>query len=196
MTQALLVVIGASAGGLEAVSTILRGLPEDLALSLVVVQHRSKDSSLLCELLQDACVLPVSEAFDKEPILPGRVYIAAADYHLLVEPDHFALSLDEPESYSRPSIDLAFESVAHSFGPRAVGVVLTGANADGSRGLQRIVARGGRAVVQDPATAEVPVMPAAALTAVPQAKVVPLVGIAQHLRTLPGARAQPARREP
>lgn len=186
--------IGASAGGLDAISTILRGLPEDLALTLVVVQHRSRDSHVLSDLLQNVCALPVSEAFDKEPVEPGRVFLAAADYHLLVEPGHFALSLEAPEAYSRPSIDLAFESAAHSYGPRALGVVLTGANQDGSRGLQRIVARGGQAVVQDPATAEVDVMPASAIAAVPKARVIPLAGIAQYLRSLPGARKRSAQR--
>jgi two-component system, chemotaxis family, protein-glutamate methylesterase/glutaminase len=182
-----LVVFGVSAGGLEAMTIILRGLTAALPLALVVVQHRSKDSTALCDLLQDASPLPVGEATDKEPIELGRVYVAPADYHLLIEPDRLALSLDEPELYSRPSIDLCFETAAHSFGARAVGVVLTGANADGSRGLRRIVARGGYAIVQDPATAEVPVMPQAAIEAVPEAKVLPLDRIAAHLAELPTA---------
>jgi two-component system, chemotaxis family, protein-glutamate methylesterase/glutaminase len=186
-----LVVIGVSAGGLEAVSTILRGLPAAFAPSVVVIQHRSKDSTALCELLQDASAIPVAEVTDKEPIEGGRVYIAPADYHLLVESDHFALSCDAPEFFSRPSIDLGFETAAYSFGQRAIGVVLTGANADGSRGLQRIVAAGGYGIVQDPDTAEVPVMPASALQAVPQARVLPLDQIAAHLCALPGAAPRP-----
>jgi two-component system, chemotaxis family, protein-glutamate methylesterase/glutaminase len=189
-----LVVIGVSAGGLEAVSTILRGLPAGFALSVVVVQHRSKDSTALCELLQDASPIPVAEVTDKEAIQRGRVYIAPADYHLLVEPDHFALSCDAPEFFSRPSIDLCFETAAYSFGPRAVGVVLTGANGDGARGLERIVARGGYALVQDPATAEVSIMPAAAIATVPEARVLPLDAIAAHLAGLPGARRAPVER--
>ena len=187
MSARELVVFGVSAGGLDAMTVILRGLTAALPLALVVVQHRSKDSTALCDLLQDASALPVGEVTDKEPIQRGRVYVAPADYHLLIEPDRLALSLDEPELYSRPSIDLCFETAAHSFGARAVGVVLTGANADGSRGLRRIVARGGYAIVQDPATAEVPVMPQAAIEAVPEARVLPLDRIAAHLAELPAA---------
>jgi two-component system, chemotaxis family, protein-glutamate methylesterase/glutaminase len=189
-----IVMIGVSAGGLDAVSTILRGLPEDLLLALIVVQHRSKDSTALCQLLQDASRLEVREVQDKEPILHGHVYVAPADYHLLVERDHFALSCDEPESYSRPSIDVSFETAADSHGSGVIGAILTGANADGSKGLQRIVARGGYAIVQDPATAEVPVMPAAALAAVPTAKCLPLNEIAAHLCSLPGAFAEASHR--
>ena len=185
-----LVVFGVSAGGLDAMTRILGGLSAQLPLTLVVVQHRSRDSAFLCELLQNASALPVGEATDKDPIERGRVYVAPADYHLLIEPDRLALSLEEPELFSRPSIDLCFESAAHSFGPKAVGVVLTGANADGSRGLRRIVARGGYAIVQDPATAEVPVMPQAAREAVPQARVLPLDEIAAHLSVLPPAEGE------
>jgi two-component system, chemotaxis family, protein-glutamate methylesterase/glutaminase len=184
VSEAELVVMGVSAGGLDAVSRILRGLPSTLALALVVVQHRSKDSTSLCDLLQDASQLPVGEPTDKEPIRKGRVYVAAADYHLLIEDDHFALSLEAPAMYSRPSIDLCFESAAYSFGPRAVGVVLTGANADGSNGLRAIADRGGAAIVQDPKTAEVAVMPTAAIAAVPDARVLPLEEIASYLVAL------------
>lgn len=179
--------IGVSAGGLDAVGTILRGLPATFALTLVVIQHRSKESVALRELLQDASILEVREVMDKDPIRTGCVYLAPADYHLLVEPDHFALACDAPEAFSRPSIDLSFETAADSFGWGAVGAVLTGANSDGSAGLRRIVARGGYAIVQDPATAEVSVMPTAALAAVPTAVRLPLDGIAPHLCTLPGA---------
>jgi two-component system chemotaxis response regulator CheB len=178
------VVVGVSAGGLQAVGAILRRLPADLGVALVVVQHRSRESTELCALLQDCTTLPIEEAVDKQPLVAGHVYIAPADYHLLIEPGHLALSCDEPELYSRPSIDLAFETAADSYGPRAVGVVLTGANSDGARGLARIAARGGLAIVQTPATAEVAVMPAAALAAVPGAEVRPLAGIADRLGRL------------
>jgi two-component system chemotaxis response regulator CheB len=181
-----IVIIGVSAGGLTAVSTILRGIPESFLLPLVVIQHRSKDSILLCDLLQGASRLKVGEVVDKEPIQKGRVYIAPPDYHLLVEPGHFSLSCDEPEAFSRPSIDLSFETAAYAFGAGVVGVVLTGANADGAAGLSRIAARGGLAIVQDPAGAEVPVMPAAALAAVPKAEVIPLAEIAARLSRIPG----------
>lgn len=189
-----IVMIGASAGGLDAVCTLLRGLPSDLAFAVVVVQHRSKESDALCEVLQSCTHLPVEEASDKMEIEPGHVYLAPADYHLLVESDHFALTTDAPEMYSRPSIDVAFESAADGYRDRVVGVVLTGANQDGSRGLRHIVDLGGGALVQDPETAEVRVMPNAALRAVPEAEVLPLSGIAARLLTLQPPRA-PAREE-
>jgi two-component system chemotaxis response regulator CheB len=187
VTAPALVMIGVSAGGLHAVTLILRGLPAAFALTVVIVQHRSKESTVLCELLSDASALPVSEATDKVPIEAGHVYVAPADYHLLVEADHFSLSCEAPAFFSRPSIDWCFETAAYSFGARAVGVVLTGANADGSRGLRRIVDRGGLAIVQDPATAEVAVMPAAARAAVPEAAVLSLEQIPPYLAGLPGA---------
>ena len=188
-----LVVIGVSAGGLDALCTLMSGLPADFALAVVIVQHRSKDSDALCEVLQDCSDFPLHEVLDKDSLAPGHIYIAPADYHLLVEKGHFSLSTDEPERYSRPSIDVTFMSAADSYGPRAIGIVLTGANADGSAGLRRIVERGGHAIVQDPATAEVAVMPRAALRAVPEAEVLPLAEIAGRLRRLqaaPAARAE------
>jgi two-component system chemotaxis response regulator CheB len=186
--------IGSSAGGLDAVCEILRGLPADLAFAVVLVQHRSKESDALCEVLQGCSVLPLHEATDKTEIEPGNVYLAPSDYHLLVDVGHFGLSLDAPEMYSRPSIDVAFESAADSYRDRVVGVVLTGANQDGARGLRHMVDLGGGAIVQDPETAEVRVMPTAALRAVPEAEVLPLSGIAARLRTLQPPRA-PAREE-
>jgi two-component system chemotaxis response regulator CheB len=182
-------VLGVSAGGLDALCVILSALPPTLAFGVVIVQHRSKDSTALCEVLQDCTHLAVHDVTDKEPIEAGGIYLAPADYHLLVEPGHFALSLDEPEAYSRPSIDLALETAADSYGPAAVGVVLTGANSDGARGLRRIVDLGGRAIVQDPATAEVPTMPRAALEAVPESELLTLPKIAARLGQL-GARTR------
>jgi two-component system chemotaxis response regulator CheB len=178
------VVVGVSAGGLEALCKILQGLPESFGFALILVQHRSRDSDALCDVLQNCGGMAVHEAVDKEAIEPGNVYLAPADYHLLIDDGHFALSLDAPEFYSRPSIDLTFESVADAYGARAVGIVLTGANRDGARGLARIVARGGHALVQDPATAEVPVMPLAALQEVPAAEVVALGTLAERLCAL------------
>ena len=188
-----LVVIGVSAGGLFALRTIMAGLPADFDLPVVVVQHRSRDSELLCELLQECAQLEVSEANDKEPILPGHVYVGPPDYHLLVEPGYFVLSTDEPVRFSRPSVDVMFLSAADAYSPDVVGVVLTGANGDGSRGLRSIVDRGGYAVVQDPATAEVAVMPQLALKAVPTARVLPLEEIAPHLASIRGRRMPPFR---
>ena len=176
-----LVVIGVSAGGLNALSVVLNALPADFAMAIVIVQHRSRDSDALCDVLQRGCALRVQEATDKAPTEPGSVYIAPPDYHLFVDEDGLSLSLDAPELYSRPSIDVAFESAADSRGAGVVGIVLTGANHDGSRGLRRIVDRGGLAIVQDPATAEVPVMPAAALAAVPEAIITTIDGLPRLL---------------
>ncbi|CAN5643249.1 chemotaxis protein CheB [soil metagenome] len=175
------VVVGVSAGGLDAVCLILKGLPKKFGFALIVVQHRSRDSDALCQVLQTCSGMPVQEAVDKEAVETGKVYLAPADYHLLIDDEHFALSVDEPELYSRPSIDLTFESVADSYGGRAVGVVLTGANRDGARGLRRIVERGGLALVQDPSTAEVAMMPESALKEVPEAEVVSLSTLSDRL---------------
>ncbi|MDF1504688.1 chemotaxis protein CheB, partial [Roseisolibacter sp. H3M3-2] len=162
----LLVVVGASWGGLHAVSTILAGLPRDFSAPVAVVQHRAKESEgLLVGLLQAVTTLRVCDVEDKEPIREGHVYVAPPDYHLLVEDDHFSLSVDAAVRYSRPSIDVALASAADSLGPAAVGVLLTGANDDGARGLRHVVTRGGRALVQDPATAEVRTMPEAGIRA-------------------------------
>ena len=108
------------------------------------------------------------------PLEDGHIYVAPPDYHTLIEPGHFALSTEAPVRFSRPSIDVTFTSAADAYGHRAVGVVLTGANADGAEGLRRISDRGGLAIVQDPATAESPMMPAAAQKAVPRARVMTL----------------------
>ena len=176
------IVVGASWGGLSALTTLVAGLPHDLGAPVVLVQHRSRDSTAaLSEIIQDASALPVCEIEDKAPIVPGHVHIAPSDYHTLIESDHFSLSVDAPQRYSRPSIDVTFESAAHAFGRDTIGVVLTGANADGSAGLRVIVGRGGRAVVQDPETAESPTMPKAARTAVPTALILPLKRIAEEL---------------
>jgi two-component system, chemotaxis family, protein-glutamate methylesterase/glutaminase len=163
---------------------ILPELPPNFEFALIVVQHRSRDSEALCDVLQTCGGHPVHEVVDKEEVETGRVYLAPPDYHLLVDDGHFALSVDAPEFYSRPSIDLAFESIADTFGTRVIGVVLTGANRDGARGLRRVVERGGHALVQDPLTAEVPTMPQAALTEVPTAEVLPVSAIARRLCAL------------
>jgi two-component system chemotaxis response regulator CheB len=182
-------VVGTSWGGLSALRELVRGLPADFGLPLVVVQHRHKQSDhLLTSLLQDGTPLNVCEVEDKAPILPGNVYVAPADYHLLVEPGYFSLSTDEPVRYSRPSIDVTFLSVADTYGAHAVGVVLTGANADGAEGLRRIADRGGLALVQLPATAESPTMPAASIAAVPDARALTLEEIAKTLGGLPAVK--------
>lgn len=192
-----MVVVGASAGGLFALRTLVSGLPAGFDIPVAVVQHRARESELLCELLQECTSVPVHEVVDKLEIGPG-VYVAPPDYHLMLDEDgYFSLTTDEPVRYSRPSIDVLFESAADVYGMDAVGVVLTGANADGARGLRAIADAGGHAVVQDPATAEIRVMPQAALKAVPDACVLPVDGIGPHLagirsRRLPRCRSVPA----
>ena len=170
-----LVVIGTSWGGLNAIRRVLKSLPGDFDLPIVIVQHRHRDSSeMLVGLLQEHTPFEVSEVEDKAELKPGCIYIAPADYHVLVERGHLALSTEEPFRYSRPSIDVTFESAADVYGRKTIGVIMTGANDDGSRGLKRIADRGGRAIVQDPRTAESPVMPNAAIKMVPGADVVSL----------------------
>ncbi|HEY9231648.1 MAG TPA: chemotaxis protein CheB, partial [Blastocatellia bacterium] len=126
-----LIVAGASLGGFDALAVLLGGLSEGFPLPLAVVQHRSVDSDeLLSTLLQRVCRLPVAEVEDKQPMLPGMVYIAPADYHLLVERDHFALSVDHRVQFARPSIDVLFESAADAYRERLVAILLSGANED------------------------------------------------------------------
>ncbi|MBX3232275.1 MAG: chemotaxis protein CheB [Labilithrix sp.] len=179
-----IVVMGTSAGGLRALERVLGALPARFALPIVVVQHRSKESEAFAEVMGSLVDLPVREAEDKEPVVAPGVYLAPPDYHLLLEPGRFALSTDEPVGFSRPSIDVLFESAADAYGSGVVGVLLTGANSDGTRGLRRIRAVGGLAIVQDPATAESPEMPAAAVKDGALDKVVGLDAIAEELLRL------------
>lgn len=180
-----IVVIGTSWGGLAALSQVVGGLPATFALPLVIVQHRSPDApGFLAELLQTRTRLTVVEVDDKRPITAGHVFVAPPNYHLLFDGGFFSLTTDAPVRYSRPSIDVTFVSAADEYGRRAIGVVLTGANEDGALGLRRIADRGGYAIVQDPETAEGAPMPRAALRAVPNARVVPLERIANHLITI------------
>ena len=181
-----LVVVGTSWGGLAALRTLVGGLPETFQMAVTLVQHRHKDSDhLLRTLLQERSSLRVCEVEDKMPLEHGHVYVAPPDYHTLVERGHFSLSTDAPVRYSRPSIDVTFSSAADAYAHRTVGIVLTGANADGAEGLRRISDRGGLALVQDPDTAESRTMPAAARTAVPRARVMDLEGIVTFLASLP-----------
>jgi two-component system chemotaxis response regulator CheB len=180
-----LIVVGGSWGGLGAVSQLLGGLPADLPVPVVVVLHRAADSTqMLGAALARVGPLPVREAEDKDLLEPGNVFLAPSGYHLLVERGHLALSTEEAVRFSRPSIDVTFETAADAYGPGTVGVVLSGANDDGSAGLAEIRRRGGIAVVQDPETAERSTMPAAAvLAATPQA-VLPVEAIAALLAGL------------
>jgi two-component system chemotaxis response regulator CheB len=181
-----IVVVGTSWGGLAALRTLVGGLPKDFMMAVTLVQHRHKDSDqLLRVLLQERSALEVCEVEDKMPIEHGRVYVAPPDYHTLVERGHFSLSTEAPVRYSRPSIDVTFTSAADSYAHRTVGIVLTGANADGAEGLRKISDRGGMVIVQDPATAESKVMPDAARRSVPRAKVLPLEEIVAFVGSLP-----------
>jgi two-component system chemotaxis response regulator CheB len=173
-----LVAVGCSWGGLAALSTLLAALPEDLDAAVAVAQHRNAETSQLAALLAARSTLPVREVEDKDPVRSGRVALAPPAYHLLVEPGRYALSTEAPVQHARPSLDVLFESAADAYGERCIGVVLTGASADGAAGLRRIRERGGAAIVQQPETAERAEMPAAALLAVPQALVLPLDEIA------------------
>ncbi|MBI5494783.1 MAG: chemotaxis protein CheB [Deltaproteobacteria bacterium] len=177
-----LVVVGASLGGLNALRAIMGGLPRDFPLPIVVVQHRSRDGDgTLTQFLQGSSALPVCEPDDKEPLSPGRIYMAPADYHLLVESGNLACSTDAPVNFSRPSIDVLFDSAAEAYGSGVVGVILSGSNADGAAGAARIAHRGGIVIVEDPSFAEAAAMPAAALAAAPRSHVARLAEIAPLL---------------
>jgi two-component system chemotaxis response regulator CheB len=187
------VAMGTSWGGLAALTRLLGDLPADFRIPVVVVQHRSKDSErLLVQLLQDATDLSVCEIEDKDPLIPGTVHVAPANYHVLIEDGYASLTVEEPVRFSRPSIDVMFTSVADTYRSAAIGVVLTGANEDGAKGLAHIVARGGRALVQDPKTAEIAIMPAAAIRAVPTGEVLTLDALARRLIEFSVERAEVA----
>jgi len=180
------IVIGASAGALEALSVILPALPATFDLPIFVVVHVPPDKkSILAELFDAKCKVKVREAEDKEPIAGGTVYFATADYHLLVEADKtLSLSNDEPVLYSRPSIDVLFESAADAYGPGLIALMLTGANQDGAQGLKTVVQAGGTAIVQTPEGAYAAAMPEAAIAAAPSARVLSLKEISLYLQGL------------
>lgn len=180
------IVIGTSAGALESLSAVLPMLPEDYALPVMVVVHLPPDKkSIMAELLQRKCAMKVREAEDKEPIEPGTIYLAPPDYHLLVEPDRrLSLSSEEPVRYSRPSIDVLFDTAADAYGETLLGVILSGANSDGAQGLKTILAAGGQAVVQRPETAYSAAMPQAALEINPDAHALNLDRIGLYLQKL------------
>src|SRR5687768_1797079 len=181
-----IIVVGTSWGGLAAVRTILGALPTDFDIPIVVVQHRHRDSdSMLGRYVVRHTHLRVCDIEDKTPVEPGRLYVAPPDYHTLVEQGHLSLSTEAPVRHSRPSIDVMLMSAADAYGHRTVGVILTGANADGAIGLRRVADVGGLPIVQDPATAEVSAMPGAALRTVPLARVFPLARIGEYLAELP-----------
>jgi two-component system, chemotaxis family, protein-glutamate methylesterase/glutaminase len=177
------VVVGCSLGGYNALGVILRALPRDYPLPIAIVQHRGVEQSERLQVaLQELTALPVREVDDKEPIVPGCIYVAPPDYHLLVEVGRFALSTDARVLAARPSIDMLFESAADAYLDRVVAVVLTGASRDGAQGATRVKRKGGIVVVQEPSTAESRVMPDAAIAACAPDRVLPLEGIAAFLQ--------------
>ncbi len=180
------IVIGVSTGGSKALKAILSVLPSEFALAVIIVMHRHKDTDgYLEQSLDNECKMHVKQADEKEEIKAGVVYVAPPNYHLLIEDDGtFSMSVERAVNYSRPSIDVVFESAADAFGQRLIGVVLTGANKDGSRGLKKIKEAGGLAIVQTPQTAEAPGMPRAAIEAVNPDYVLPLEKIGPLLRKL------------
>ncbi len=182
-----IVVIGTSRGGLKASQVLLSGLEATFPVPIVIVQHRGKDESSLCEYLNRTSPLPVSEPEDKEAILPGHVYLAPRDYHLLIDGTAFALSVDAPVSYARPSIDVLFESAVDQYKDHTVGVILTGANRDGARGLAAIKSHGGLTLVEDPITATHSEMPEAAIVRAHPDWILPLSEIAGRLNSIYGS---------
>jgi two-component system, chemotaxis family, protein-glutamate methylesterase/glutaminase len=180
-----LIVIGASWGGLRAVSELLGALPDDVDVPVVVAQHRRDAGEGLASLLATRTRFPVEDVEDKQPIERGRIYLAPPNYHLLIQPGWFSLSTDMHVHYARPSIDVLFESAAHAYRERVIGVILTGANEDGAAGLARVKELGGVAVIQDPSSAERHEMPGAALAATNAADaVLPLEEIAPFIHGL------------
>lgn len=180
------VVLGVSAGGVAALKTLLGGLPPDFPLPVLIVQHIAPHAgNSLAHLLDEICKIHVKEADECETPLPGTVYLSPPNYHLLVEQNGtLSLSTDPPVCFARPSIDVLFESAAQAYGAGLIGVILTGANFDGSQGLKRIKEKGGVAIVQDPADAEVDSMPRAALAAVQPDYLIRLDRIASLLQEL------------
>lgn len=180
------VVIGASAGGVEALGTLLPALPAGYALPVLCILHLPGDrESRLAELFDERLPLPVKEAADKESIQPGTVYFAGAGYHLSVERDFsFSLSCEAPVHFARPAIDLLMESSADAYGRGLVGILLTGANHDGAAGMAYIHASGGLTVVQDPADAQVATMPQSAIDRFSPHLILPLARIGALLPML------------
>ncbi len=177
-----LIVVGCSLGGMNALTKILSELPEGFPVPIAVVQHRYRTSNEgLPAYFRRHAHLNVVDADDKQWIRPGYVYLAPANYHLLVEQGEFSLSVDEAVAYSRPSVDVLFESAADAYREAVVGVILTGANADGARGVARIKESGGFVIVQDPNTAEAPQMPQAAIASTVVDRILPLDRIGPFL---------------
>ena len=185
------IVIGGSAGALDALLAIVPALPEQILCPIVIVLHLPPAKpSLVPEILSRVSARPVYEAEDKAPLCDRTIYVAAPNYHLLIERNRsLSLSIDEPVHHSRPAIDVLFESAADAYGPAVAGLVLSGANQDGAEGLCKIRQAGGVAIVQAPTTASSPMMPEAAIRQVgPSAHVVRVVDLGTFLGRLVGAK--------
>lgn len=180
------IVIGVSAGGMAALGKILPRLPKDYPLPLIIVQHISPQSdNFMIRHFDRQCQIKVKEADEKEEIRPGTAYFAPPNYHLLVETDFtFSLSVEERVNFSRPSIDVLFESASDAWCSQLVGIILTGASSDGSKGLKKIKDCGGLTIVQDPKEAEISVMPESAIKLTKVDKILKLDDLAAFLVTL------------
>jgi len=180
------VAVGASAGGVEALIVLLEAIPLGFEPPILIVMHiPSNNGDLLLDVLRPHCLAPLRQAEDKDVPEAGTVYVAPPGYHLLVEPARsLALSVDEPVNFSRPSIDVLFESAAHAYGPGLLGIVLTGANEDGARGLKAIRSAGGLGWVQEPQTAVASVMPRSAIELAGADRILPLPQLASELAAL------------
>ncbi|MGC4036628.1 MAG: chemotaxis protein CheB [Chitinophagaceae bacterium] len=181
-----IVLIGGSAGSTKVLLEVTKGLKPDLNLSIVLVVHKKSSSDfLLGNLIASRTMLTVKEAEEKEKLLPGIIYIAPADYHLLFEKD-FTMSLDVSEkiNFSRPSIDVSFMSAALAFGNRVAGILISGANADGTDGLKNIFENGGIVAVQDFNDAETPYMPQYATERIPGIVILKTDKIAEFINNL------------
>jgi two-component system, chemotaxis family, protein-glutamate methylesterase/glutaminase len=178
-------VVGGSAGSLEGLLQLLPALQNEKELAVILVLHRRNGESLLSDLLRGKTSWPVKEAEEKEAVVAGTIYIAPADYHLLIEQDKtFSLDYSEKVHFSRPAIDVTFEAVAETYGPAAMALLLSGANTDGTEGLQKIKEAGGYVMVQDPAEASVDYMPRSAIANVRVDKIISVSKVAALIRQL------------
>jgi len=177
------IVIGVSSGGMNALKFIFSALPADFCIPIIIVQHLSSRSDAeWIKLLNDKSNLAIKEADEKEKIETGNVYIAPSNYHLLIEKDKtFSLTIDERVNFARPSIDVLFESAAEAYKNKLIGIVLTGSNNDGAKGIKRIKELEGLVIIQDPETAESPTMPAFAIALIEADYILSLEKIVQLL---------------
>jgi len=187
-TKIKIIVIGGSAGSLSVLFQVLPALLPRLKVAIVLVLHRKSSSeSSLSALLGTKTTIPTREVEDKDPVLPGNIYLAPADYHLLLEKDlTFSLDYSEKVNFSRPSLDVTFESAADVFGPALAGILLSGANEDGTAGLIAIKNAGGTVIVQSPGSAQMPFMPQHAINSLPVDLILDVKEITAFINALSG----------